>query len=153
MDPAGDDIETLAGVIEGLCAERDGWRYRYESMVFRLLHDGRASFGDESIPAECRAHALRTGHEIPDTVKEEPMAETRIIVVRESLRDSIIKDVVSLLMIALMVVPGWLVGSSALQWAGVALLVAVVLARALQPRTLTPQEAKAEIERLIAEGR
>lgn len=44
--------------IDSTISERDGWRMRYESLVYRIMADESAQFGDASIKSECEHHTI-----------------------------------------------------------------------------------------------
>lgn len=55
------------------------------------------------------------------------MSNTKVIIVRETLRESVLSDTYSLLMLFAMVVPGYLLGIAALQWIGAVLFMVWLL--------------------------
>ncbi len=76
-----------------------------------------------------------------------------IILVRESPRDSLIRDGGSVLAAWAMILPGWALGSDVLQFIGGVLFLLVIALRASSVRkalTKTPEEALAEVQAIIA---
>ena len=77
---------------------------------------------------------------------------TKIIVLRESPRDSLIRDGGSVLASWLMILPGWWLGSGVLSFIGGVLFLLVIGTRAAGVRKSmqkTPQEALAEVQAII----
>ena len=78
---------------------------------------------------------------------------TKIIVLRESPRDSLIRDGGSVLASWLMILPGWWLGSDTLSFiGGVLFFLLVIDTRAAGVRKAmqkTPQEALAEVQAII----
>ena len=77
----------------------------------------------------------------------------KIILVRESPRDSLIRDAGSVVAAWAMILPGWWLGSGVLSFIGGCLFLIVIGVRAAGVRKSlerTPQEAIAEIQAIIA---
>jgi hypothetical protein len=82
------------------------------------------------------------------------MSGHKVIVLQESWLVSAARDATSVLCGFLLIVPGWLMGSDALQWLGFLFVAAIVFSRAAGLRRRyerTLDEAKAEIEDMIRE--
>jgi hypothetical protein len=78
----------------------------------------------------------------------------KVIVVQEKTRDSLIRDAGTVAASWAMIFPGWLIGSNALQFMGAVLFMIVILVRSSGLRksmTYTPEEALAEIQKIIKE--
>lgn len=79
---------------------------------------------------------------------------TKVIVVAEKPRDSLIRDAGTVAASWAMIFPGWLVGSSALQFMGAVLFMIVILVRSSGLRksmTYTPEQALAEVQKIVDE--
>jgi hypothetical protein len=82
------------------------------------------------------------------------MSGHKVIVLQEIWLVSAARDATSVLCGFLLIVPGWLMGSDALQWLGFLFVAAIVFSRAAGLRRRyerTLDEAKAEIEDMIRE--
>jgi hypothetical protein len=81
---------------------------------------------------------------------------TKIIVLRESPRDSLIRDGGSVLAAWAMILPGWWIGSGVLSFIGGCLFLLVIGLRAAGVRKAmqrTPEEALTEVQAIIAAER
>lgn len=77
---------------------------------------------------------------------------TKIIVLRESPRDSLIRDGGSVLAAWMLILPGWWLGSGTLSFIGGVMFLIVIGLRASGVRKSmqrTPQEALAEVQAII----
>lgn len=83
------------------------------------------------------------------------MAEQiKVIVLRETLRESIISDTYSLLIAFAMIVPGYLLGINALQWAGAVAFFITLLAMGFNSKTkMTIAEAREYLDKLEKEAK
>lgn len=78
------------------------------------------------------------------------MSNTKVVIVRETLRESILTDTYSLLMVFAMVLPGYLLGIEPLQWVGAALFMIWLLSAGSGKYTKrrTIAEARAYLDEL-----
>ena len=78
---------------------------------------------------------------------------TKIIILRESPRDSLIRDGGSVLAAWMLILPGWWLGSGTLSFIGGVMFLLVIGLRAAGVRKSmqkSPQEALAEVQSIIA---
>jgi hypothetical protein len=83
------------------------------------------------------------------------MNTTRMILIRESLAQSIARDAGSVAAAAFLILPGWWIDSIALQYTGAALFFILLVSRALglnRAHTMTIAQAKAQIAAWEAEA-
>jgi hypothetical protein len=82
------------------------------------------------------------------------MSDLKVIVLQESWLVSAARDATTVVCGFTLILPGWLMGSDALQWLGFLFVAAIVFSRAAGLRRKherTLDEAKAEIEDMIRE--
>ena len=75
----------------------------------------------------------------------------KIICIKEKPLDSIVRDGFSVVCAFVLILPGWALGSSAMQWAGFIMLGIVAMARAMGLRkkyTMTVDEARKFLDNL-----
>ncbi len=82
-----------------------------------------------------------------------PKPETKVIIIRETTWESILSDCFTFGCPAALMLAGWFMGSSAMQWLGFLTfwVVAVAQAPSLRKSKMTIQEARLELDRLETE--
>lgn len=78
------------------------------------------------------------------------MSNTKVVIVRETVRESILTDTYSLLMVFAMVLPGYLLGIEPLQWIGAVLFMIWLLSagNGKYTKRRTIAEARAYLDEL-----
>jgi hypothetical protein len=80
--------------------------------------------------------------------------KTKVIVIRETLRESIISDTYSLMIAFGMMLPGYLLDINALQWLGAVMFIITLLAMGFNSKTkLTIAEAREYLDKLEEEAK
>ncbi|KPQ06165.1 MAG: hypothetical protein HLUCCA12_11995 [Rhodobacteraceae bacterium HLUCCA12] len=103
-----------------------------------------------TFPATADSKAIRFGNDM------NAMNKTKVIFLRETLRESIASDLFTFLTMGGLVGLGIMAGSAALQWFGGLLALLAIVCRVMalagtrNPR-MSLEEARAEIDRLIAD--
>jgi len=77
------------------------------------------------------------------------MKSTEIIILRETLAQSVFSDAVTFLTICACAIPGWLLASEAFQWLAAFVAVLAILGRS-DTRRLTIAEARARLDEIEA---
>lgn len=80
--------------------------------------------------------------------------KTKVIVIRETLRESIISDTYSLMIAFGMMLPGYLLDIAALQWLGAVMFIITLLAMGFNSKTkMTIAEAREYLDKLEKEAK
>lgn len=81
------------------------------------------------------------------------MSEPKVIMVQESWTESAVRDAISVVFAFVLIGPGVLMNSAAMQWIGFLVLIVIAVSRAVGLRTkytMTVDEARAELDRIAS---